>query len=78
MLCTLHTGRTHQIRVHLAALGHPLVGDVLYGAPDEPGFGRVFLHSWRLAFAHPMTGARLEFRSPLPDELLEYLSRRFL
>lgn len=78
VLCTLHTGRTHQIRVHLAALGHPLVGDVLYGAPDEPGFGRVFLHSWRLAFAHPMTGARLEFRSPLPDELLEYLSRRFL
>ena len=78
VLCALHTGRTHQIRVHLAALGHPLVGDVLYGAPDEPGFGRVFLHSWRLAFAHPMTGARLEFRSPLPDELLEYLSRRFL
>ena len=78
VLCTLHTGRTHQIRVHLAALGHPLVGDALYGAPDEPGFGRVFLHSWRLAFAHPTTGVRMEFRSPLPLDLRECLGRRFL
>ena len=76
VLCTLHTGRTHQIRVHLAALGRPLVGDTLYGAPEEPGFGRVFLHSWRLAFSHPVTGARMAFRSPLPRDLLAYLGRR--
>ena len=73
--CTLFTGRTHQIRVHLAALGHPLVGDVLYGASDEPGFGRVFLHSWRLDFTHPGSGERLAFRSSLPEELREYLRR---
>mgnify|MGYP000845008337 FL=1 len=73
--CTLFTGRTHQIRVHLSALGCPLVGDTLYGAPREPGFGRVFLHSWRLAFSHPITGARMAFRSPLPEELRERLPR---
>ena len=71
--CSLLTGRTHQIRVHMAALGHPLVGDALYGAPPAPGFGRVFLHSWRLAFEHPVTGRRMAFRSPLPEELREYL-----
>ncbi len=71
--CRLFTGRTHQIRVHLSAFGHPLVGDVLYGAKAEPGFERVFLHSWRLAFKHPMTGESLSFRSPLPEELKRYL-----
>lgn len=71
--CSLFTGRTHQIRVHLSALGHPLVGDMLYGASDAPEFGRVFLHSWKLVFTHPGTGARMAFRSPLPRELQEYL-----
>ena len=68
-VCRLLTGRTHQIRVHMAALGHPLVGDVLYGAPREEGFDRVFLHSWKLAFVHPATGAPLAFRLPLPEDL---------
>lgn len=67
--CALFTGRTHQIRVHLSALGHPLVGDGLYGAPGEPEFARVFLHSWRLAFEHPRTGVPMTFRSCLPGEL---------
>lgn len=73
--CALFTGRTHQIRAHLSALGHPLVGDVLYGAPEEPEFDRVFLHSWRLSFAHPATGERMTFRSPLPGDLAAYLGR---
>ncbi|MBQ9564936.1 MAG: RluA family pseudouridine synthase [Synergistaceae bacterium] len=67
---SLFPGRTHQIRVHMAALGHPLFGDTLYGAPKTDGLtDRVFLHSWRLAFAHPVTGAELSFRLPLPEEL---------
>jgi 23S rRNA-/tRNA-specific pseudouridylate synthase len=79
----LHTGRTHQIRVHFSALGAPVVGDTVYGAPRQerigrellPPLGRNFLHSARLAFDHPITGKRLEFRAPLPDELREYLKR---
>jgi 23S rRNA pseudouridine1911/1915/1917 synthase len=62
------TGRTHQIRVHFAALGHPLVGDRLYGRPS-PVLGRQFLHAHRLAFRHPADGRPLEFESPLPEEL---------
>ncbi|NLL35997.1 MAG: RluA family pseudouridine synthase [Fretibacterium sp.] len=73
VLCQLFTGRTHQIRVHLAALGHPIVGDALYGAKKTAGFDRIFLHSWRLAFKHPVTGERLSFRSPLPEELKRLL-----
>jgi 23S rRNA pseudouridine1911/1915/1917 synthase len=66
---TLHTGRTHQIRVHMAHIGHPLVGDPLYGGASDPGLARQALHAWRLAFSHPVTGAALEFRAPLPDDL---------
>ncbi|MGA8034454.1 MAG: RluA family pseudouridine synthase [Candidatus Acidiferrales bacterium] len=79
----LHTGRTHQIRVHFSALGAPVVGDTVYGAPRQerigrellPALERNFLHSARLAFDHPITGNRLEFRAPLPVELREYLKR---
>jgi 23S rRNA pseudouridine1911/1915/1917 synthase len=69
----LHTGRTHQIRVHARFVGHPVAGDPVYGRRGELGLGRQFLHAWRLAFAHPRTGARLEFRCPLPEDLQEVL-----
>lgn len=62
------TGRTHQIRVHLAAVGHAVVGDRLYGRPS-PLVARQFLHAWRLAFAHPCTGERLELEAELPADL---------
>lgn len=68
----LETGRTHQIRVHLAAIGLPVVGDSVYGIPD-PALGRQFLHAARLAFEHPFTGERVEVESPLPGELARYL-----
>jgi 23S rRNA pseudouridine1911/1915/1917 synthase len=65
----LETGRTHQIRAHFAAIGHPLVGDITYGGPPRYGLGRQFLHAHRLAFAHPRTGAPLDFGSALPADL---------
>jgi 23S rRNA pseudouridine1911/1915/1917 synthase len=78
----LRTGRTHQIRVHFSALGHPVVGDALYGAPKNPqadgkplpALDRNFLHAARLAFAHPRTGQRVEARAPLPPELRRFLA----
>jgi 23S rRNA pseudouridine1911/1915/1917 synthase len=68
----LETGRTHQIRVHLAAIGLPVVGDPVYGVPD-PALGRQFLHAARLGFTHPFTGVRVEAESPLPADLARYL-----
>jgi 23S rRNA pseudouridine1911/1915/1917 synthase len=68
----LETGRTHQIRVHLAAIGLPVVGDAVYGVA-EPALGRQFLHASRLAFEHPFTGERVDVASPLPPELAAYL-----
>jgi 23S rRNA pseudouridine1911/1915/1917 synthase len=82
--CRLETGRTHQVRVHLAAIGHPLLGDKTYGsgfatkanqlAPAARGqveaLGRQALHAYMLAIEHPLDGRRLEFRSELPDDLL--------
>jgi 23S rRNA pseudouridine1911/1915/1917 synthase len=70
MRCRLETGRTHQIRVHLSAIGHPVVGDGAYGG-RRPGIDldRPFLHAEHLAFAHPVTGDALSFRAPLPAEL---------
>jgi 23S rRNA pseudouridine1911/1915/1917 synthase len=65
----LETGRTHQIRVHFAAIGHPVVGDREYGSRGRHGLERQFLHSSRLAFTDPTTGDGLEFRSVLPDDL---------
>jgi 23S rRNA pseudouridine1911/1915/1917 synthase len=77
----LHTGRTHQIRAHFAAIGHPLAGDTLYGAPQRaraggillPLLGRVFLHAARLAFAAPRDHAPVEVRAPLDGGLKSYL-----
>jgi len=65
----LETGRTHQIRVHMAAIGHPVSGDPLYGVAGRYGLRRQFLHAARLAFEHPLTGEPLDLRSPLPDDL---------
>jgi len=70
----LETGRTHQIRVHLAAIGLPVVGDPIYGIADEQ-LKRQFLHAWRLAFPHPVTGDLVEVESPLPPELQAALER---
>ena len=70
----LETGRTHQIRVHLAAIGLPVVGDRVYGVP-EPGLRRQFLHAWRLAFPHPLSGESVEVESELPAELQAALAR---
>jgi 23S rRNA pseudouridine1911/1915/1917 synthase len=67
--CTLHTGRTHQIRVHVASRGHPLLGDVLYGGRPALGIERQALHAARLAFTHPATGAAVAFEAPLPADL---------
>ena len=68
----LETGRTHQIRVHLAAIDLPVIGDTVYGVP-EPALGRQFLHATRLAFPHPFTDESVEAESPLPPELAAYL-----
>jgi 23S rRNA pseudouridine1911/1915/1917 synthase len=71
-MCTLHTGRTHQIRVHLASIGHPLLGDSAYGwkvnsrMRKEPE--RVMLHSGRLSLKHPKTGKVLDLKAPLPPD----------
>ncbi len=78
---SLHTGRTHQIRVHFSALGHPVVGDTLYGAPRHPRagrqtlppLGRNFLHAARIRFQHPRRAGTVEVRAPLPSELRAYL-----
>jgi 23S rRNA pseudouridine1911/1915/1917 synthase len=67
--CTLHTGRTHQIRVHLASRGHPLVGDLLYGGRAALGMSRQALHATRLAFAHPVSGQALDFDAAAPADL---------
>jgi len=73
--CRLETGRTHQIRVHLAAIGHPVVGDVRYrGARAALALERPFLHARHLAFDHPVTGERLSFASPLPADLQALLA----
>jgi 23S rRNA pseudouridine1911/1915/1917 synthase len=71
----LETGRTHQIRVHLQAIGHPVCGDPEYGTPGTLGLERQFLHATRLAFEHPITGARVDVGSPLPDDLKGALER---
>ena len=70
----LETGRMHQIRVHLAAIDLPVVGDPVYGVPDDR-LGRQFLHAAELAFPHPITGDRIETSSALPEELRSYLDR---
>ena len=71
----LETARTHQIRVHFAAIDHPVAGDPEYGTRGRHGLERQFLHASRLAFAHPTTGKRMEFASRLPDDLRSALER---
>ena len=77
---TIKTGRTHQIRVHLASQGHPIAGDDKYGnfewnkAVQKQGLKRMFLHAWRLQFKHPATGKRVELKSNLPSELQLYVN----
>ncbi len=83
----IETGRTHQIRVHMAAIGHPIVGDTLYGAPariavpsrgkeaESVALHRNFLHAAELAFAHPRTGKLLELSAPIPEELKEFFAQ---
>jgi 23S rRNA pseudouridine1911/1915/1917 synthase len=65
----LETGRTHQIRAHFAAIGHPLIGDKTYGGAEKHGLSRQFLHAHRLSFAHPASGEAMSFRSELPADL---------
>jgi 23S rRNA pseudouridine1911/1915/1917 synthase len=72
--CTLQTGRTHQIRVHLASIGHPLVADETYGGAPAAGMMRQALHAEKLAFAHPVTGQALAFRAPLPQDMAQALA----
>ena len=71
----LETGRTHQIRAHLEAIGNPVVGDPQYGSGPRYGLARQFLHSCHLAFAHPLEGGRIDFVSELPDDLASALEQ---
>ncbi len=74
--CRLETGRTHQIRVHMAYLGHPLLGDVIYGSRKPvPGLAGQCLHAFRLSFLHPRTGERMEVECPLPEWFTAVLER---
>ena len=73
--CRLETGRTHQIRVHLAHAGHPLLGDPVYGRARAPEIARQALHAARLEFAHPRTGRRVTCTAPVPDDIARLLAR---
>ena len=76
ILCHLHTGRTHQIRVHLHHKGTPLLGDPIYGKPCKTATltGRLMLHAWRLSFHHPLTGQSHHFEAPVPPEFIPWTS----
>jgi len=82
--CDLDTGRTHQIRVHLASAGYPILGDEKYGDFDlnkalhKQGHKRMFLHAWRLQFDHPASGERIELVAPLPPELQKFADHAFV
>lgn len=80
VLCHLHTGRTHQIRVHLHHKGAPLVGDPIYGKPSRTAeqTGRLMLHAWRLAFTHPISSRPLRFEAPIPAEFAPWTSLAIL
>jgi 23S rRNA pseudouridine1911/1915/1917 synthase len=73
--CDLETGRTHQIRVHLASIGHPLEGDTVYAGRGPRIFERQALHAWRLSFVHPASGETVSFESPLPADFAALLGR---
>ena len=72
--CDLETGRTHQIRVHLASIGHPIEGDPVYAGRGEKRLGRQALHAWKLAFRHPRTGKAVSFESPMPEDFRRLLA----
>jgi len=72
--CRLHSGRTHQIRVHLQHLGHPVLGDVVYGGRRAGNFPRQMLHAWRLGLTHPRTKERMHFKAPLPEDFKRAMS----
>jgi 23S rRNA pseudouridine1911/1915/1917 synthase len=72
--CKLHSGRTHQIRVHLHHLGHPVLGDKVYGARFAKNFPRQMLHAWKLGFEHPRSGERKNFEAPLPQDFQSALN----
>ena len=77
--CTLHTGRTHQIRVHMKHLGHPLLGDEIYARVSrQTPTGRLMLHARRLGFTHPVNGQRMVFTAPVPPEFLPWLPERYV
>ena len=75
--CSLETGRTHQIRVHLASIGHPLVGDQVYGKPNLklPEFNRQALHATRLGLVHPVSGLKMQWEVPMPEDMRDLLDR---
>ena len=76
LVCRLETGRTHQIRVHMASIGHRVVGDGRYGGDRQSlPLSRPFLHAEQLGFEHPITGESLTFTAPLPDDLAQVLAR---
>jgi 23S rRNA pseudouridine1911/1915/1917 synthase len=66
--CRLHSGRTHQIRVHLQHLGYPILGDAVYGGRRAGQFSRQMLHAWKLGFDHPRGKGRMDFEAPLPED----------
>ncbi|MGH7937463.1 MAG: RluA family pseudouridine synthase [Bryobacteraceae bacterium] len=74
--CTLHSGRTHQIRVHMHHLGHPVLGDSLYGRNPQVTAPRQMLHAWKLGFTHPRTNERMLFEAPIPDDFRARLPGR--
>ena len=73
--CRLHSGRTHQVRVHLHHLGHPVLGDKVYGARLVKNFPRQMLHAWKLGFRHPQTGEWKQFQASVPDDFKEAVAR---
>jgi 23S rRNA pseudouridine1911/1915/1917 synthase len=76
ILCHLHTGRTHQIRVHMHHLGTPILGDPIYGKKHELPTPRLLLHAWQLTFNHPVTGKKLHFTAPPPGDFKPWLERQ--
>ena len=75
LVLKLETGRTHQIRVHMASIGHPLIGDFLYN-PGNKGMTRQALHAWKLSFTHPITKRKLELEAPIPDDMKTFWELR--
>jgi 23S rRNA pseudouridine1911/1915/1917 synthase len=73
--CTLHSGRTHQIRVHLHHLGHPVLGDKLYGGKRAGDYPRQMLHAWKLGFRHPRSGEEMSFEAPMPPDFTEAMAK---